>query len=116
MDATERAANSATPVMGASKKLRPITSATTSIIMRKIQTVPTAAITLAGPCSGLLRPATAGVSEAKSGSLCTGHLRVGGGAPARPGTGRWRAGKGPQRAWLSQSRSGFTPRARSSSK
>ncbi|MDT4861039.1 hypothetical protein FQZ97_956290 [compost metagenome] len=74
MEATERAANSATPVMGASKKLRPRTSATINSIMRKIHAVPTAASKLATPCRGLARPATAGVSLAKSGSLCTGHL------------------------------------------
>lgn len=45
IDATDRAANSATPVMGVSKKFRPSTSATINNIMQKIQMVPTAANT-----------------------------------------------------------------------
>ena len=74
MEATDRAANSATPVIGASKKLRPSTSATTSIIRTKIHAVPTAASTLAGPSSGFLMAVAAGGSAAKSGSLFTVHL------------------------------------------
>ena len=52
MEATERAENSATPVMGRFRKSRPMTSATTRHMIAKIHTVPTEASRLAGVSSG----------------------------------------------------------------